>query len=204
MVVTIYDIETTGFDHKEDDVISIGFLRCRDTDLAVMSSGIFYMHNKRYAKSSPDALAVHGLTDEFLSQYDDKFNDNLVRCFGLFHNSVVIGKNNIKFDDKFINMMFAKYSQHLYNRLRIQRSIDVQSLFAPRWRRISGCDSNRKMGTLGQYVSSLGFTQDDVTRMYNELPTKDNEAVRYHGALYDAVATWIVAKDLLSRGELYV
>lgn len=100
----IFDTETTGLDPKTDRIIEVGgvelvnhFPTGRTIHLYVNPDG---------TRVHPDALAIHGITDEFLA---DKpvFSDVAREILDFFDGAVWIA-HNAGFDMGFINAEFAR------------------------------------------------------------------------------------------------
>jgi DNA polymerase-3 subunit epsilon len=100
----IFDTETTGLDSREDRIIEIGGIELKDHFPTGRTIHLFI--NPAGRKVHPDALAIHGITDAFLS---DKpafatLADEIIEFFGdaqwIAHNAT--------FDMGFINAEFAR------------------------------------------------------------------------------------------------
>lgn len=100
----IFDTETTGLDNKEDRVIEIGGLEL-DNHFPTGKTIHIYI-NPGDRKVHPDALAVHGITDEFLK---DKpvFADVAEEIAEFFAGAKWVA-HNANFDMGFINAEFAR------------------------------------------------------------------------------------------------
>lgn len=95
----IFDTETTGLDSREDRIIEIGGIELNDHFPTGRSLHIFIRPGDR--KVHPDALAVHGITDEFLK---DKplFPEVVEEILAFFEGARWIA-HNATFDMGFIN-----------------------------------------------------------------------------------------------------
>jgi DNA polymerase-3 subunit epsilon len=100
----IFDTETTGLDSREDRVIEIGGVELRDHFPTGRTIHLFI--NPQGKKVHPDALAIHGITDQFLSDKPSfaDLADEIVEFFGdaqwIAHNAT--------FDMGFMNAEFAR------------------------------------------------------------------------------------------------
>lgn len=97
--IVVLDTETTGLDIARDRVIEIG---------AVVLDGFHEVETVQYyfnppCKVSEGAFKVHGLSNEFLSQFEP-FCCKKVR--ELFQDSTLVA-HNAKFDMKFLNKEFG-------------------------------------------------------------------------------------------------
>lgn len=100
----IFDTETTGLESKVDRVIEIGGIEL----INHFPTGRF-IHlyiNPEDRKVHPDALAVHGITDEFLLD-KPKFADVVAQIRDFFEGARWVA-HNATFDMGFINAEFAR------------------------------------------------------------------------------------------------
>ncbi len=94
-----FDTETTGLDaDKGDRIIEIGCLEMVDRRLTGSSLHL-YLNPER--SSHPDAVKVHGLTDEFLAD-KPKFTDVAEQLLQFLHGAELI-IHNAAFDVAFVN-----------------------------------------------------------------------------------------------------
>ncbi len=95
----IFDTETTGLDSREDRIIEIGGIEL-DNHFPTGRTLHLYI-NPANRKVHPDALAVHGITDEFLA---DKpvFADVAEQILSFFEGAKWIA-HNATFDMGFVN-----------------------------------------------------------------------------------------------------
>ena len=93
----IFDTETTGLDSREDRIIEIGGVELKDH---------FPTGRTIHLLVHPDALAIHGISDEFLA---DKpiFADVAQEIISFFEGAQWIA-HNANFDMGFINAEFAR------------------------------------------------------------------------------------------------
>jgi len=100
----IFDTETTGLDNRADRIIEIGGIELFNHFPTGNTIHIFI--NPGDQKVHPDALAVHGITDEFLK--DKKpFADVAEEILTFFGDAKWIA-HNATFDMGFINAEFAR------------------------------------------------------------------------------------------------
>ncbi len=95
----IFDTETTGLDSREDRIIEIGGIEL-DNHFPTGRTLHLYI-NPGDRKVHPDALAVHGITDEFLSD-KPAFADVAEQILSFFEGAKWIA-HNATFDMGFIN-----------------------------------------------------------------------------------------------------
>ncbi|MDI7863044.1 DNA polymerase III subunit epsilon [Rhizobiaceae bacterium n13] len=100
----IFDTETTGLDNKTDRVIEIGGIELVNH---FPSGRTFHVYiNPGDRKVHPDALAVHGITDEFLRD-KPSFADIVEELVTFFDGAKWIA-HNATFDMGFINAEFDR------------------------------------------------------------------------------------------------
>ena len=100
----IFDTETTGLDNKEDRVIEIGAI---ELEKHIPTGRTFHVYiNPGDKKVHPDALAVHGITDEFLK--DKPTFDQVVEDLLSFFEGAKWIAHNATFDMGFINAELSR------------------------------------------------------------------------------------------------
>ena len=100
----IFDTETTGLDPREDRIIEIGGVEL--VDHFPTGRTIHLYINADGKKVHPDALAVHGITDEFLAD-KPKFAEVAEQILEFFGDGQWIA-HNATFDMGFVNAELAR------------------------------------------------------------------------------------------------
>lgn len=100
----IFDTETTGLDNREDRVIEIGGVELENQFPTGRTLHIFVNPGSR--KVHPDALAIHGINDEFLKD-KPPFADVVEEILAFFGDARWVA-HNATFDMGFINAEFAR------------------------------------------------------------------------------------------------
>ncbi|MCX8999489.1 DNA polymerase III subunit epsilon [Rhizobiaceae bacterium BDR2-2] len=100
----IFDTETTGLENRNDRVIEIGGIELFNH--FPTGNTIHFYINPGDRKVHPDALAVHGITDEFLAD-KPPFADVAPKIVAFFEGAKWIA-HNATFDMGFINAEFAR------------------------------------------------------------------------------------------------
>lgn len=95
----IFDTETTGLDNREDRVIEIGGVELENHFPTGRTLHIYISPGDR--KVHPDALAVHGITDEFLKD-KPSFADVAEQILDFFGDARWVA-HNATFDMGFVN-----------------------------------------------------------------------------------------------------
>ncbi|WP_438753334.1 DNA polymerase III subunit epsilon [Pararhizobium sp. O133] len=100
----IFDTETTGLDNKQDRIIEIGGIELNDHFPTGRTFHVYINPGDRQVH--PDALAVHGITDEFLKD-KPSFAGIVDELLGFFADARWVA-HNATFDMGFINAEFAR------------------------------------------------------------------------------------------------
>ncbi|MBP2237843.1 DNA polymerase-3 subunit epsilon [Sinorhizobium kostiense] len=100
----IFDTETTGLDNREDRVIEIGGVELENQFPTGRTIHIYLNPGDR--KVHPDALAVHGITDDFLRD-KPSFADVVEEVLAFFGDARWVA-HNATFDMGFINAEFER------------------------------------------------------------------------------------------------
>ncbi|WP_419907093.1 DNA polymerase III subunit epsilon [Hoeflea sp.] len=100
----VFDTETTGLDNQADRVIEIGGVELANKFPTGRNFHVYI--NAQGQKVHPEALAVHGITDEFLA---DKpvFSEIIEEMSALFDGAKLVA-HNANFDIGFINAEYAR------------------------------------------------------------------------------------------------
>jgi DNA polymerase III subunit epsilon len=100
----IFDTETTGLDSGEDRIIEIGAI---ELDRHVPTGRTFHVYiNPVSRKVHPDALAIHGITDDFLK--DKPTFDQIAPDLLAFFEGAKWIAHNASFDMGFVNAELAR------------------------------------------------------------------------------------------------
>src|SRR6218665_3880966 len=100
----IFDTETTGLDNRLDRVIEIGGV---ELDNHFPTGRTFHVYlNPGDRKVHPDALAIHGITDEFLKD-KPTFSGVVEEMMDFFGDARWVA-HNASFDMGFINAELAR------------------------------------------------------------------------------------------------
>lgn len=224
MIGTVVDIETTGYLSFEmvdgwsrlansSEILEVGFMNINMDTKAILTYGTLYFY-KPYFNVESDAQRVHGITREFIAQYENDFTRNLIAPNSLMQRTCVIGKNSDTFDIPFIKAFIEKHGgdkmniPNLVDILDMKRydgghllyddnlyALDLQKLFKEKYHDLY-YEKNKvklqpaKKGTLSQYIEVIPSGQEAVDVVYNGL--KKDRVTGAHGALYDVVMTYIV------------
>lgn len=201
MVLTFFDIETTGFNFRDDDILQVGFVRANEEG-KIINAGNLYYYQPEFNVEKPDAQRVHGLTREKLLPYEEDYKKNLAGLYTLLQKGYIVGKNSDAFDIPFCKGWLTKVCPGYFTSLTIFRTCDVQTVMKSHYQLYVEQQTGQRCtakGTLEDYVRMLNLG-DFVKKMYDIAQgfAKDEARAGFHDALYDAVATycvWLVARQ---------
>lgn len=196
MLFHIVDIETTGMNRITDDILEVGYIRC-DQNYRIIGHGTLYFYKPEYQIENPGAQAVHKLTREFLKQYEGDFDKNLAALYALIRNSCFIGKNSDSFDLPFLKEFIGKNIPELYATASPLSTLDIQKVFAPRfreWYKQAYGSSVKRAGRLEEYMAVIGYTDERVKREFMEAFPEEAGRSHAHAALYDVFMTYLAFK----------
>lgn len=198
--ITTIDIETTGYMRcaggPSDAMLSFGYIR-HDEKFNILSADTLYFYKPEFNIENEGALKVHGLTREFLKQYENDFDKNLATVYSIMYMGNIVGKNSKAFDIPFITTFM--YNQcdsllELYNKSSVDLESELSAEFKRYWKWEHDGEKTLKRGTLAEYAVMAGITEDEINKVYNSLPVQVQAPIGYHTALYDATVTFLVAK----------
>lgn len=101
--IIFFDVETTGVDVKRDRIVEISAVKYR-TDKTKITYQKYFKPNVTMCQS---AIDVHGLTEEFLSEFKP-FRDSADELYQFFDGCDLGGYNCINFD---IPILFEEFSR---------------------------------------------------------------------------------------------
>jgi DNA polymerase III subunit epsilon len=111
----IFDTETTGLDNRLDRIIEIGCIELMDH---FPTGRTYHVYINADGKTvHPDALAVHGITDEFLA--DKPLFRDICEDLNAFFEGAVLIAHNATFDIGFINSEFERLGMAPIERDRV-------------------------------------------------------------------------------------
>lgn len=186
MLYTIFDLETTGFSGISDSVVQFSFITVNHNLLPVRARNYyFYKEGMRW---SEEAAAVHGLTREFLKQYEDEYEKNLLMLYTVLQRGNLIGHNSDSFDVPFASQFLV---QNGLPPLMPEICYDTMKL----WHKTFG-----KRMKLAALPDALGINKEDIIRTSNILFKGTAGEQRAHNASYDVTATMFVLREAVRRG----
>lgn len=185
MIGTVIDIETTGYLKfmtlpdgtsvlsDESEILEVGFVNVDMNTCRPLSHGTIYFY-KPYFNVESDAQRVHGLTREFLQQYEDRFEESLIALNALMQSAIIIGKNSHAFDIPFIESFIKKHggpkmdipnlvfkaNMDAYERGKVGydkdlSSLDMQSVYKDRFKKLYADKYGVNLGLMANFEESV-------------------------------------------------
>jgi DNA polymerase elongation subunit (family B) len=225
MIGTVVDIETTGFlkfdtdEHgfsrlsDNSEILEVGFITIDMSTARILNHGELYFY-KPYFNIESDAQRIHGLTRDFLKQYEQDFEKNLIALNSLIQSTCIIGKNSDKFDMPFIKAFIDKHAGPKFNIPEVVSTLnmkaysngyveypdrsyamDLQVLFKNKYHELYYDKyhvslASNKRGTLTDYIDVIPDAQEATDAIYAGF--SKTRVTGAHGALYDATMTLVV------------
>lgn len=200
MIYTVIDIESDGLS-GDCEIYEFAYVRL-DDNLNVIKSGTLYFWKKEWTLKAGE---IHHLTKEFLEKHADMFYQNLAIMYATLHNTIVIGKNNMSFDNSRIYAFIARNMHDSGDKairtFQMKASVDVQNYMRPHFQAYTksiGLNvGSRASGKLEEYMDMCGFTREILVDFANANNILIDDRFKAHGAMYDTLATLAVFKWLV-------
>lgn len=157
--IIIFDVESTGTDVTEDEIIQIAAIRI-NKDGQVIESFEKFLKNKKSVESS---FNVHGFSDEFLKLNGEDKEKVLKEFIDFSKDSVIVG-HNVQYD---INILTSELSRNNITGLSFKTFYDTLDIY----RRFHTKLPNYKLETLSRIFSTENKPSHDA--MDDILATKD-------------------------------
>jgi len=186
----IADIETTGLNRSYDDILEFSYLIMDSKTMQVVDAAALFFYHPEQRNSHPEAFKVHGLTKQYLKQYEDQFYDNLAKMYKVFTMSNFVGYNSRTFDIPFIAAFLRRFG---YGDPKVNNDeMDVMSIYTPIYGRTK----------LVKLVEILKFDESTIKLLQNHYykgyPFKQSA----HNASYDVIETMMAFTEACERGYI--
>lgn len=185
----VFDVETTGLSTTSCDIVQFAYIMFDSNNMFVKAENLYYYYEGM--SWSDEAEAVHGLSREFLKQYEDQFRANLLKMYSVLNRCNVVGHNAVKFDCPFVKNWLSRFGLSEFQ-FGIQQ--DTMTAFKPITKR-----SRIKLTAL----SELMGVKPEFVKQFADDWFKADVASGAHDATYDVTATALltlrgIAKNLIS------
>jgi len=94
----VFDTETTGFNYKNDRILSIGAVKVRSNELDVSQTFEHYLQQERF---NPESVKIHGILKE--EKTESLTEEEAIRKFLKYIGNAVLVAHHAVFDIKMIN-----------------------------------------------------------------------------------------------------
>lgn len=185
---TVFDLETTGFSGSTDDVVQFSYVRFDNMNQAYEAGCLYFFYDGM--SWSDSAYDVHGLSQEFLSQYKDDFKKNCLKMWTILSGANVVGHNAKSFDCPFAKAWLARMG--LMN-LTFGIINDTMRAFKP--------VTHRDKVKLTKLAEMNNLTPEVINSAAN-MWFDSEESLSAHNATYDTTATAMLALIALSKGYM--
>jgi len=118
--IIFFDLETTGLSCYKDRILSFSALKAKKQQGVLKESDRFNVFINPLLPIPPAASRINGITDEFISQFEDEKAVVPVISDWLGEVPIIVGYNSKSFDEPFINEAYARvlnrkfeYSYHV-------------------------------------------------------------------------------------------
>ena len=185
MIITFYDVETSGLDQHYDDILQLAYLTVDTETRKILRKNSFYMWEEgfRWSKAAYD---VHGISKEFLRQQPlEEMAKKYQEIYAIFNRANVVGFNNNRYDDVLLNSFMQRHAKPI----TIDSSQDVMLVA----KEVLGL---KKFPKLVDVPPMLGITENTIQMIQNFIFKSKTEA---HDASYDVTATALCLGELLKR-----
>lgn len=186
MLYTIFDVETTGFSGTADSVCQFAAITVNQNFFPVRTHNYYFY--KEGMPWSDSAEAVHGLSRDFLKQYESEYNDNLIRMYTVLQHGNLAGHNCKGFDIPFVSQFLRREG---LPELVVADCLDTMILWRPEF---------KKRMKLVDLPGALGITEEQVLNTAKILFKKYPGERRPHDACYDTTATLLCLRVAAQRG----
>lgn len=171
----VFDIESTGFDKANDDIIQFSYAAFDDNMQFVRAEELYYYY--KGMSWSEEAYEVHKITLEELEKHADEFKQNLVKMYAILQYNYVIGFNSNRFDCPFCKIWLTRMG---LPGLEFDDYLDMMLEYKPL--------THRAKISLTNLCAFMNLTEDIIKKQMDIFfPTVQNR--RPHDSAYDVTAT---------------
>lgn len=183
-----YDLETFGTDKSIDRIAQAAFVRT-DTNFSILSEKVLYCRIPDYYFPHPEACLVNGITPQFVNRNglsEAEFAEEIQKEITT-PNTVIVGFNNLEFDDNFLKSLFFRTLFNPYEFEWVNTKWDILNLakamhdLRPQGMNWPPLDENKGFPVfrLTELTDANGINQEGA-----------------HDALVDVKATIAIAKQI--------
>lgn len=215
MKLTFGDFETNGLfkDGYSDPVSgryippftpspqSFAYIQTTENTANVVEAGILYFYNPAVIQHSYEAETIHGLSEEFLSQYRKDFVPNTRKLYQLFFKGNLVGHNMRGFDVK-VGRIFLEQMEYgvdiPINTIR-DTMYDTIKYYSKIVSEKEGRVVRNKRPKLKALCEALKINDNLIKIMHKKFFGFTPE-MSWHNASWDTVATYLCYRIASSNG----
>ncbi len=175
---TVFDLETTGLSSMSHDIIQFAYISYTDDCMPIRAESLYFYYPGM--SWTEEAYAVHQIPLDFLKQYADKFEENMIKMYAVLNRGNVCGHNAKAFDCVFAKNWLSRMG---ISKLEYRCIQDTMTAFKPITKR-----SKIKLIKLAEL---LGVT-DEITARVAQSLFHDDIANQAHNAAFDTTRTGII------------
>ena len=184
-----FDLETTGFSGNSDDVIQFSYIKF-DSNNVVYDAGTLFFYYEGMSWSE-EAYAVHGISQEFLKQFENVFKENVIKMWTILSGANVVGHNSDSFDCPFAKTWLTRQG---CGSLEFGIMNDTMKAFRP-------VTKTAKI-SLVKLSSMMGLTPEVIKNAARMWFKEDGLTMQAHNANYDTTATALLALIAINKGYM--
>lgn len=186
MLYTIFDLETTGFNGTCDSIVQFAFITVNQNMMPVRGRNYYFY--KEGMSWSTSAEEVHGLSQAFLRQYEDDYEENLRKLYTVLQRGNLVGHNSNSFDIPFASQFLVREGLP-----PIQPGICYDTMQL--WRSTFG-----KRMKLRDLPTALDIPESQILTLAKVMFKDTAGDLRAHNACYDVAATTCCLQRAIRKG----
>ena len=184
-----FDIETTGLSTTSCDIVQFAYIMFDSSNQFVKAENLyFYYEGMSWSQEAADKS--HHLTLEFLKQYEDKFEENLLKMYSVLNRANVCGYNSNHFDCPFVKNWLSRHGLSDFE-FGVQQ--DCMIALRP--------ISKKARYKLVNMVKLFDLTESTIEYCTN-IWFSSAGYKSAHDAMYDTTSTALLALQALAKGYI--
>ena len=191
MSYVVYDLETTGLDRNRCEIVQFAYAKFDENNMLIKAETLYFYHDGMHWDEEVARIS-HKLSLDFLKQYKDKFDENIIKMWTVLNGETVIGHNSIDFDGPFAKTWLGKQG---LTGLTFAREIDTMVAFRPITKR-----ARIKLVKLGEMI---GITEDTI-QMIIQLWFGTSDNMQAHNAAYDVTLIALITQYGIRKGLISI
>lgn len=189
MSFVVFDIETTGLSSFHNEIIQFAYVMFDSNNNFVKAENLyFYREGMHWDQALADR--IHHFSLSFLKQYEDKFEENLLKMYTVLNRANVCGYNSNSFDCPFVKNWLSKFGLNDFEfGVKQDAMIGLRPI------------SKRARCKLTKMIELFELSDDSVAGVAS-LWFDSAQRHSAHDAVYDTTATALLTLEGLRRGYM--